>query len=389
MSVPAVNTIINSTYNSYGPLWNRPTLNSVDLCNVPWSGRTMYRAFHSCTALKAVYNMNTNVTNMAFTYCDCHALETTPGIPSGVTSIDHMYCNCYALETIPTIPSGVTNMSYALARVRKMITSPTIPSSVTDITGCFTGCTNLTTTPTIPNSITNMYRTFDGCTKLQSVDSLPSSVSDMSMTFNGCSSLTQVVNIPTNVTNTANAFAGCTSLAGNLNILSNKITDASNMFAGTTATKSVYLYFYSSGTTKTQTYNALLAAGYGTSTFQHGVHLLDKAKSYNTLEIDAYPPESEITLTASGYSQFGNTITVPTGTNVHVEVIADNYDPYDGYIVVSSDIVRTIILNPEALSKVDVTGYTYTYDPDNGEVLTLTKYTGSATSVSTPQKEAV
>ena len=70
-SIPAINVIINSTYNTYGPLWNRPTINSVDLCNVPWSSGSMVNAFYNCSSLTAVYNMNNTVTNMSGTYREC------------------------------------------------------------------------------------------------------------------------------------------------------------------------------------------------------------------------------------------------------------------------------------------------------------------------------
>ena len=385
-SIPAINVIINSTYNTYGPLWNRPTINSVDLCNVPWSSGSMVNAFYNCSSLTAVYNMNNTVTNMSGTYRECKLLTRVPSIPNSVTDISYGYYNCHELVNIPSIPSGIANMAYCFCNARKMIYSPLIPNSVNNVTECFAGCSSLLTTPNLPSSITSIVNTYRNCSSMTTVTSLPNSLTNMSNAFCNCNRLTDVADIPASVTNIAGAFDGCTEFNGTINILSNNITNAANLFANTSTDKYLKLHFYSSGTTETNTFSSLQAAGYNTTSHLHGVHLLDIDTQYYTLEVNSIPPESEITLTASGYTAFGNKISVPGGTEVSIDIIATDYEPYHDVVTVTKSDKLTIYLISEKQYKVDVTGYTYSYDSDS-ENLCLLKYTGSAQNVVVPEKE--
>ena len=389
MSVPATNVIINSTYNSYGPLWNRPTINSVNLCNVPWSGQSMVNAFYGCTALTFVNNMNSNVTNMSGTFRECQRLINVPAIPNGVTDLSYTYYNCAELAVVPSIPSSVTNMAACFSGVLRMIYPPIIPNSVANVTDCFSRCTSLLSAPTLPDGITSLVNTFRNCVSMTTVDSIPNSVTNMANSFNGCANLTYIANIPSNVTNLVGAFDGCTSFTGIVNIDSNVVTDATNIFANTTADKYVKIPFYSTGTVKTATYNAFEAAGYNTTSTLHGVHLLNKEIVYYVLEIAPIPEEANVTLTAPGYTQFDNKIVVPDGTSVEIDVSCDSYEPYynPGYVVTKDEILE-IHLPTEKNYRVDVTGFTYDYN-STSEDLRLLTYTGSATSVVIPEKELV
>lgn len=63
-----------------------------------------------------------------------------------------------------------------------------------------------------------------------------------------------------------------------------------------------------------------------------------------TLTINPTPADATVTLTAEGYTQSGNSITVPSGTSVQWSVTANGYTAQSGTQIVSSDSALTITL---------------------------------------------
>lgn len=63
-----------------------------------------------------------------------------------------------------------------------------------------------------------------------------------------------------------------------------------------------------------------------------------------TLTINPTPADATVTLTAEGYTQSGNSITVPSGTSVQWSVTAEGYTTQSGTQIVSSDLTLPITL---------------------------------------------
>ena len=211
----------------------------------------------------------TSIGNGAFSYC---STLTSVTIPNSVTSIGYYAFSCCGRLTSVTIPNSVTSIGYYAFSGCDSLTSVTIPDSVTSIGNyAFCDCKNLTsvmipnsvtsignyafifceslTSVTIPNGVTSIgYAPFTGCDKLteiqvsagnthfKSVDgilfsadgktliqvpcgkgltecTIPNSVTSIgSYAFSFCESLTSVT-IPNRVTSIGNrAFIGCRSL---------------------------------------------------------------------------------------------------------------------------------------------------------------------------------
>ena len=57
-----------------------------------------------------------------------------------------------------------------------------------------------------------------------------------------------------------------------------------------------------------------------------------------TLTINPTPSDAVVTLTASGYTQVGNTITVEKGTSVQIKVEKDEFETFTDSVIVSEDV---------------------------------------------------
>lgn len=104
----------------------------------------------------------------------------------------------------------------------------------------------------------------------------------------------------------------------------------------------------------------------------------------HTLTISPTPNDATVVLTAAGYSQVGNTITVPYGTSVDYSVSKDHYNTISNTVTVTSDNTISIQLT-EIL-------YTYTINPtpnDANVVLTAAGYTQSDNSITVPYNTSV
>ena len=70
-----------------------------------------------------------------------------------------------------------------------------------------------------------------------------------------------------------------------------------------------------------------------------------------TLTINPTPSDAVVTLTAEGYTQEGNSITVEKGTNVQVKVEKDEFESFNDSIIVSKDTSMNIQIN-EIMEKI-------------------------------------
>ena len=118
----------------------------------------------------------------------------------------------------------------------------------------FEGCTSLVNAPEIPNKVTSMYRTFYGCTSLATAPVIPDSVTSMNYTFYGCTSLVNAPTIPNSVTGMTGTFQNCANLTGIVRVNSSRVSNATNIFTGTTKNITVQV---PSGSTTYTTINAL------------------------------------------------------------------------------------------------------------------------------------
>lgn len=300
---------------------NNTNITSVNLNYKPWVNNSMAYAFSNCSNLQNVTNINNNVTNMRGTFQSCRNLVNAPIIPNSVTNMHGTFSGC----------SNLINISE-------------IPTSVTSLFTTFADCTNLVNIPVIPNSVTTMTGTFLSCHKLVNAPEIPNSVDSMLMTFKGCVNLNQIGIIPNSITDMTETFYGCNNLIGDIYIESNKITSATNCFSSTSSVKYVYIPFKYENSINTATYNAFTSAGYDTLGTQHGVYLKDINVSYYTLTISPTPADATVTLTADGYTQEGNSITVEEGTSVSYTVSKQGYNTETDTITVNSTQTLSVSL---------------------------------------------
>ena len=105
-----------------------------------------------------------------------------------------------------------------------------------------------------------------------------------------------------------------------------------------------------------------------------------------TYTIVPYPSDATVTLAASGYTQQGNSITVPKGTNVVWMVAKEGYETQSGNIVVNSTQSVNVVLEESTIYGVDVIDYNYT---NNNKTVVLTKYIGAGGNIVTPGLEEI
>lgn len=418
MSVIAVNTIINSSYNSYGPLWNRTTINTVDLCNVPWSDQKMVNAFYNCRNLTEIYNMNTNVVNMSGVYRECQRLYYAAPIPSTVTDLSYAYYNCANISTIPSIPQITTNLAYAFSGVKKMSLAPTVPNSVINTVGCFSECSSLLTMPVLSDASTSLENTFRNCTNLVSIGAIPSSVTNLCNTFSGCSKIEEVPPIANSISDMSYTFYGCTNIKGRVTISCNSVTNAINCFGDTTAHKDVGIFYYKPDGNYTSTYNAFIAAGYDEIGSLHGVYLQsidnivltncvinatpasskiymtdigtvfgDSADNYiahedgNDLVLDNYLNENAKVVIVPSNNEEITSVELYTGESMNYKVSATGYTSKTGNITATTiDQMIDVTLAANGSSTVDVTNWSYVLNEEDGTVI-LSEYNGSGAVV--------
>ena len=361
---------------------NNQIIRTADLSNTPFVNNNMNAAFRNCYNLTTIYNMNTNVTNMTATFYSCHNLTNIPSIPNSVTTIGDMLADCTNFNKTITIPNSVTYMRGTFYKCTNLKNAPTtIPSSVTNMFGTFSECTNLVNVPnSIPNSVTNTGSLFYNCNKITSAPNISSTTLNVITAFYGCTNLTGNIYIHSPIITCAASCFSNTSLMKNVyipyyNLYTNKTncpTRNSFVSAGYTENGSNYGVYLKNLTplltinptpsdatvtliANNRTLNATSIAvqpnttvtytvsksGYITNTGSFVVNTVNRTEQIVlpqlcTFTINPTPSNATVTLTATGYTQQGNSITVPSGTTVSYSVAKSNCITTTGSEVITS-----------------------------------------------------
>ncbi len=233
--------------------------NLVSVTSLPSSALSMVQTFNNCSRLTTVSELPSNVTNMTGTFRSCSSLENVPKLPIGVKNLSQTFADCSSLVNPPEIPDTVQMMTGTFNKCVKLKTAPKLPKSLgsggsrnatTALSSTFLNCSSLTQPPAeIPEAVTAMTSTFKGCTNLETTPVISDNITSMSGTFNGCTNLKTAPVIPSNVTNMNSTFNDCTSLTGDVTIKSASVSNAGNIFTGTS--KSITVYAPSGSTTYT------------------------------------------------------------------------------------------------------------------------------------------
>lgn len=152
-----------------------------------------------------------------------------------------------------------------------------VPFENNSMINAFDGCSNLRIVTNINENVENIVQTFSSCYRLFNVSSIPNSVTNMFRTFWMCRKLVNIPPIPNEVKNMFMAFEGCDNLTGNIYIKSENVYNASRCFHYTTATKNVYIPFY------TKTYDSFISAGYTTDGSVNGVYIKEDIANYGSI----------------------------------------------------------------------------------------------------------
>ena len=232
------------------------------------NGASTNRLFASCTNLKSVYGLPTNVdtgaemfsgcTNLVYidrlpntdrfyqAFDGCTSLEEAPVIPNSVSNMVYMFRGCSNLKRVSSIPNSIAEMEFAFDNCVSLEDIPDIESSSSYLIMNYTfrNCKSLVYAPNL--SKTNVDRlcyAFDNCVKLKYAPILSNNVSNLSSCFRNCSNLVNAPNIPVYTTYMESTFRDCVNLTGNIIINSQRINTLANCFLNTSKTKNVYVPF--------------------------------------------------------------------------------------------------------------------------------------------------
>jgi hypothetical protein len=229
-------SIVNTTYNG------KTALTYVYIQSNAVFPNQMVKFFNGCSNLTEVSQIPNSVADMSSTFYSCSNLVNAPVIPNSVTNMSYTFRSCSKLVNAPVIPNSVTDISYTFQFCSNLTEVSQIPNSVTNMSYTFYSCSKLVNAPVIPNSVTNMSRTFYSCSNLVNAPVIPNSVTDMRYTFHACSKLVNAPVIGSNVVNMNSSFYNCTNLIGDITLVNANITNLTNCFYGTNASKPKTLY---------------------------------------------------------------------------------------------------------------------------------------------------
>lgn len=408
-SIPNAVTNMVSTYSDCYNLSNTPIIpenvtnmkwtfyNCQNLTTppaIPNSVKDMTETFYNA-GLTVGANIPNSVTTVQFTYQNCTNLVDAGSLPY-TTNLVHTYESCTNLVNAPVIPNSVTTLTATFEGCTSLNTIPTLPHSVTALSYTFNGCTNLTDMPAIPNSVTSLDHTFKDCHGLTNLQSIPLSVRNMAGTFQNCTNLpSSLIILSKDVTNAVDCFNGTSNVRKDVFLpfqyINNTATPTYNAFvaAGYSTVD------YSKDNTRihdmdianvtvypipTDANVILTAPGYTQS--GHMITVRKKSDTFPgvpvdwvvnrwgyrnesgnlipekdtridvtmqkvpfTLTIVPNPADATVTLTADGYTQEGNSISVLYQTSVHWKVEKDGYFTQEDDIIVedATDLPATLI----------------------------------------------
>lgn len=206
-----------------------------------------------------------------------------------------------------------------------------------DMSNSFANCRNLTNVTNIHNTVTNMHSSFVNCVSLMAIPELPDSITNLDYGFQNCTKLESAYVIPDSITTMVSTFENCTNLTGDIKIYSTNVSNASECFAGTSINKTVYIPYRFENHIYTPTYNAFIAANYSSETRQHGVLLKNLGLVPPRFTINPIPADALVVLSADGYTQQGNSISVDEGTTITWSVSKPGFTTQNGTWVMGED----------------------------------------------------
>lgn len=212
-----------------------------------------------------------------------------------------------------------------------------VPWVGNDMSNSFANCRNLTNVTNIHNTVTNMHSSFVNCVSLTAIPELPDSITNLDYGFQNCTKLESASIIPDSITTMVSTFENCTNLTGDIKIYSTNISNASECFAGTSVNKTVYIPYRFENHIYTPTYNAFTAVNYSSETRQHGVLLKNLGLVPPRFTINPIPVDALVVLSADGYTQQGNSISVDEGTTITWSVSKPGFTTQNGTFVMGED----------------------------------------------------
>jgi len=364
---------------------------------IPHSVNYMYQAFCNSGLITGanITNNNVNLTKTYYnsrqlqdggtlpkvstlpqTYDFCTNLTNAPVIPNSVTALPHTFQSCYALENAPTIPASVTNMTSTFAECTSIVNMPAIPNSVIDMQSTFSQCSKLSNLIAIPLSVRNMYRTFNACTNLpQSIMILSKDITNAVECFAGTDNKQKNVFLPFQYLNntytpTYNAFvaAGYSTVdysrdntrIHDMDIANVSIypipSDANIVFNATGYTQSGHMITVRK---KSEEFPSGVLVNWNVNHWgyepQEGSLIPERDTRIDiilqrvpfTLTVNVTPADAILTLTADGYEQVDNHISVLYETTIHYKIEKEGYFTQEGDIVLyddmtlDADLIRT------------------------------------------------
>ena len=364
--------------------------------------------------------------------------NTTTLIPAGTTLTNTMLTHAYDASgnyqiEIRSTTDNMPNTCFYNDTKLTSIASPLMTTTQTgnDIYGhgIFTGCTNLTSVVAdifkYNTQITDFSNLFEGCSNLSSISGdifkYNTNATSFYYSFKG-TNLSAIPNGLFTHNTKAYGFAWCFQDCANLETMPTDLfqycTDGSSMFDrqecfsgcpklqlsadifGTSDVKKTrfagyfsvnfYRTFYISSFTGTTrgtapdlwnwTYQSKISgecfSGDGNATLTNYSSIpLSWGGAGVTLTINPTPEDATVVLTANGYEQSGNSITVDAGTNVQYTVSKSGYESETGILSVSLSYTENITLK-------ELVTYTINPTPSDATVsLTANGYTQSGNSI--------
>ena len=406
------------------------TMNDTFYCcnninNVPHiSNSTMYMraTFYSCRNLVTVPNIPDSVTYMDETFYDCINLIDVPHISNNVTYMNSTFKFCSNLVNVGNIPGSVTNTSNAFNYCSSLVNAPEIGdgNNLVDASYMFSECYNLVNCPRYFNSanLQSIDGIFSNCLNICGNVTFKSEKISSARKFVSGNLGEMNVYIPFIATeqyqNTSLYAWNCTDEYDETNkctvyVKANipEVDDGSGEtwyplyyangepFNDNEAWYDQYencIYFsdnyddhnfigYSDYANNigasvnigdnSLTYQTFTNLGYDEYGSKDGIYLKDiNDTGLCKLKVLPTPREATVTLTADGYTQTGNTISVPVNTQVNITVSMSGYNTVQTQEIVN----KTGIVYIQLDDLIDL--YNYKYKLNNGDLL-LTKYTGS------------
>lgn len=227
---------------------NNSGIINVNTNNVPFANNDASYAFYNCNAIKNVYGLNSNITNMshAFEYTwqntasyagvinvtlptslqdASYIFKNRPGeleitLPSSITNAYMAFESCYHIKKVTGELYNCSNMQsmyewalYGTNNSYNLANYTASQAENIDMSRCFYQCQKLQITRPLPPNVTNISRCFYN-TNITSLTGSMNSGGDMSYAFYNCKKL-QNVNLSVNngqSGNMAYAFWNCPQL---------------------------------------------------------------------------------------------------------------------------------------------------------------------------------